>query len=69
MGVPWEPTGFNEAESSSAPGQRRRTMQLILDEVHTLQKEWEGGGQEWAEASTINSSKVVIVSVSSCLAD
>lgn len=40
-------------------------MQLILDEIHALQKEWESQGQgEWAEASIINSSKVLVVTVS-----
>lgn len=44
---------------------RRRSMQLILDEIHALQKEWEGqGAGEWAEASIINSSKVLVVTVS-----
>jgi hypothetical protein len=39
-------------------------MQLILDEIHALQKEWEGqGAGEWAEASIINSSKVLVVTV------
>ena len=40
-------------------------MQLILDEIHSLQKEWSQGGGEWAEASIINSSKVLVVTVSS----
>jgi len=40
-------------------------MQLILDEIHALQKEWDGQGNgEWAEASIINSSKVLVVTVS-----
>jgi len=40
-------------------------MQLILDEIHALQKEWESQGTgEWAEASIINSSKVLVVTVS-----
>ena len=40
-------------------------MQLILDEIHALQKEWESlGTGEWAEASIINSSKVLVVTVS-----
>ncbi|KAL7422277.1 hypothetical protein Q5752_002923 [Cryptotrichosporon argae] len=47
-----------DAESSSAPEQRRRAMQLVLDEVHAMQKEWEAEGREWAEAGIINSSKV-----------
>jgi malonyl CoA-acyl carrier protein transacylase len=41
---------------------RRRIMQLILDEVHGLQHEWEyEGNGEWAEAGIINSSRVLIV--------
>ena len=39
-------------------------MQLILDEIHALQKDW--GSQkvgDWAEASIINSSKVLVVTV------
>jgi hypothetical protein len=37
-------------------------MQLILDEVHSLQREWEvEGNGEWAEAGIINSSRVLIV--------
>ena len=44
---------------------RKRSMQLILDEIHALQKEWESQGTgEWAEASIINSSKVLVVTVS-----
>ena len=44
---------------------RKRSMQLILDEIHALQKEWsQSGGGEWAEASIINSSKVLVVTVS-----
>lgn len=43
---------------------RKRSMQLILDEIHALQKEWSQGGGEWAEASIINSSKVLVVTVS-----
>jgi hypothetical protein len=40
-------------------------MQLILDEIHALQKEWESQETgEWAEASIINSSKVLVVTVS-----
>ncbi|TXT13780.1 hypothetical protein VHUM_01147 [Vanrija humicola] len=41
---------------------RKRAMQLILDEVHALQHEWEVEGQgDWAEAAVINSSKVLSV--------
>lgn len=37
-------------------------MQLILDEIHSLQRDWEGSSNgEWAEASIINSSKVLVV--------
>ncbi len=39
-------------------------MQLILDEVHALQKEWQVEGSEWAGAGIINSSKVLAVTVS-----
>lgn len=38
-------------------------MQLILDEVHALQKEWQVEGNEWAGAGIINSSKVLVVTV------
>ena len=51
--------------STEGEGNKKRAMQLILDEIHTLQREWEReGGEEWAAASTINSSKVLIVTVS-----
>ncbi|WRT67008.1 uncharacterized protein IL334_003974 [Kwoniella shivajii] len=62
-----------EAESSSTPIKRRRAMQLILDEIHSLQRDWEreneitgsggtiGPRQEWASAGIINSSKVLVV--------
>lgn len=44
---------------------KKRAMQLILDEIHGMQRDWEReGGEEWAAASTINSSKVLIVTVS-----
>lgn len=44
---------------------RKRAMQLILDEIHGMQRDWEkDGGDDWAAASTINSSKVLIVTVS-----
>lgn len=50
------------ADPTDEPERRRRAMQLILDEVHSLQHEWEVEGQgDWAEAGIINSSKVVIV--------
>jgi hypothetical protein len=54
-----------QAESSSAPQQRRRAMQLVLDEVHSLQRGWEsqGGMEEWASVGIINSSKVFGVTV------
>ncbi|WVQ70222.1 uncharacterized protein L199_008448 [Kwoniella botswanensis] len=63
----------SEAESSSTPLKRRRAMQLILDEIHSLQRDWEreneitgsggtiGPRQEWASAGIINSSKVLVV--------
>lgn len=38
-------------------------MQLVLDEVHALQKEWELD-TEWAQAGIINSSTVLGVTVS-----
>lgn len=71
LAVPFEDRFSNNAEecdgsapeSSSAPG-RRRVMQLILDEIHALQQEWEGG-KEWAEAGIINSSKVLAATVCS----
>lgn len=44
-------------------------MQLILDEIHGLEREWieqsDEGHEEWAAAGIINSSKVVVVTVSS----
>lgn len=44
---------------------RKRAMQYILDEIHGLQKVWEAeGNDEFAAAATINSSKVLIVTVS-----
>ncbi|BEI85388.1 hypothetical protein CcaverHIS002_0507890 [Cutaneotrichosporon cavernicola] len=50
------------AETPDEPERRRRAMQLILDEVHGLQHEWEfEGNRDWAEASIINSSKVLMV--------
>ncbi|WWC61227.1 uncharacterized protein I303_103807 [Kwoniella dejecticola CBS 10117] len=63
----------SESESSSTPVRRRRAMQLILDEIHSLQRDWEreneitgsggtiGPRQEWASAGIINSSKVLVV--------
>ena len=48
--------------AGAGAGPRRRCMQLILDEIHGLQKVWEVEGQvEWASAGIINSSKVLIV--------
>ena len=51
-------------------------MQLILDEVHGMQKAWwDRGGEDWAAPAMINSSKVVVLSVrghkvpSGCSAD
>lgn len=50
------------AETPDEPERRRRAMQLILDEVHALQHEWEyEGNGDWAEAGIINSSKVLMV--------
>ena len=57
---PWDPP----PEDSEAS--RRRAMQLILDEVHRLQKDWQAeGASEWVGAGIINSSKVLVVTVSS----
>lgn len=55
-----------DGESSSDPERRKRAMQLVLDEIHGLQKEWQakGNDNEWAGASIINSSKVFSISVS-----
>ncbi|WWD15804.1 hypothetical protein CI109_100228 [Kwoniella shandongensis] len=57
-----------EAESSSTPIKRRRAMQLILDEIHGLEREWsaptaysKGYEEDWAGAGIINSSKVLVV--------
>jgi hypothetical protein len=60
-------------ESSDSPAQRRRAMQLILDEVHGMQREWAlHEDDDYASAAIINSSKVVGVTVSvteeNCLA-
>lgn len=64
MFVPFEdPLVGHDADGSER--NKKRSMQLILDEIHALQREWEkDGGEEWAAASTINSSKVLIVTVS-----
>lgn len=57
----------DEAPKTPTPTQRRRAMQLILDEIHGLEKEWiehsDEGHEEWAAAGIINSSKVVVVTV------
>ncbi|WVQ78216.1 hypothetical protein IAT38_000299 [Cryptococcus sp. DSM 104549] len=55
-----------EDSHGSTPLKRRRAMQLILDEIHGLEREWEkdwaeGKGEEWAGAGIINSSKVLVV--------
>ena len=56
--------GESPAETSDSPAQRKRAMQLILDEVHAMQKEWVGAGDgEWAAPAIINSSKVLALSV------
>ena len=48
-------------------GPRRRCMQLILDEIHSMQKQWDAEGSgEWAAASVISSSKVLTVTVRPC---
>lgn len=58
----------DEIPKTPVPAQRRRAMQLILDEIHGLEREWiehsEEGHEEWAAAGIINSSKVVVVTVS-----
>lgn len=60
---PDDPSG--NARDGQAQQQRKRCMQMILDEIHSMQRQWEAeGGEEWAGAGIINSSKVVIVSVS-----
>ncbi|OWZ51972.1 hypothetical protein C351_03611 [Cryptococcus neoformans c8] len=55
----------DEVPKTPVPAQRRRAMQLILDEIHGLEREWiehsEEGHEEWAAAGIINSSKVVVV--------
>ncbi|WVR05089.1 hypothetical protein IAU60_002101 [Kwoniella sp. DSM 27419] len=59
------PACEEESEGSFTPIKRRRAMQLILDEIHSLQRDWEkdkGSGVEWASAGIINSSKVLVVS-------
>lgn len=51
---------YNIAESSDSPAQRRRAMQLILDEVHSMQRDWAAyEDEDYAAAAIINSSKVV----------
>ncbi|WVQ98625.1 hypothetical protein IAU59_005755 [Kwoniella sp. CBS 9459] len=70
MDDPFPPVSTESAcdemsESSSTPLKRRRAMQLILDEIHSLQSDWEkdrSASQEWASAGIINSSKVLVVS-------
>jgi hypothetical protein len=57
------------AESSDSPQRRKRAMQLILDEIHGLQKGWELDGDEWAGAGIINSSTVLVVTVSDLVLD
>lgn len=58
------------AESSKDPEKRKRAMQIILDEIHAIQKGWEAEAEksgeqgEWAAPGIINSSKVLIVTVS-----
>ncbi|WWC85365.1 uncharacterized protein L201_000228 [Kwoniella dendrophila CBS 6074] len=59
--------------NTSTPLKRRRAMQLILDEIHSLQRDWQkeneltgsggtvGPRQEWASAGIINSSKILAV--------
>jgi hypothetical protein len=61
-----QPYGLSEAaESSDSPAQRRRAMQLILDEVHAMQREWAlYEDEDYAAAAIINSSKVLGVTVS-----
>ncbi|WWC69575.1 uncharacterized protein I206_103518 [Kwoniella pini CBS 10737] len=63
----------SDLNPNSTPLKRRRAMQLILDEIHSLQRDWEreneitgsggtiGPRQEWASAGIINSSKVLVV--------
>lgn len=64
--IPKPYTGYGEgAESSDSPAQRRRAMQVILDEVHAMQREWAiHEDEDYAAAAIINSSKVFGVTVS-----
>ena len=64
--VPDPPSPDDEyAPLGDTPAERRRAMQLILDEVHGMQKTWWDRGEEgWATPAMINSSKVVVLSVS-----
>ncbi|KAK1924764.1 hypothetical protein DB88DRAFT_486701 [Papiliotrema laurentii] len=56
-----QPYGLSDAaETSDSPAQRRRAMQLILDEVHAMQREWAlYEDEDYAAAAIINSSKVL----------
>ena len=59
------PEPGDESPDDSSPAERKRAMQLILDEVHGMQKKWwDQGGEEWAAPAIINSSKILVVSVS-----
>ncbi|ORX39764.1 hypothetical protein BD324DRAFT_614903 [Kockovaella imperatae] len=52
-----------DAESPDSSAERKRAMQLILDEVHGMQKGWwDKGGEEWAAPAIINSSKILVLS-------
>lgn len=54
------PYSLDSPESSDSPAQRRRAMQLILDEVHAMQREWAlHEDDDYASAAIINSSKVL----------
>lgn len=55
---PYDSNSFGE--TSDSPAQRRRAMQLILDEVHAMQREWaDYEDEDYAAAAIINSSKLL----------
>ena len=62
----WDnPPHFIHGQGNDSPAQRRTALQLILDEVHGMQREWEAHDDEcYAAAGILNSSKVFGVTVS-----
>jgi hypothetical protein len=65
MFVPFEDPLARDTNEDGEDKPRKRCMQVILDEIHSMQRQWEAeGGGEWAGAGIINSSKVLIVTVS-----